>query len=146
MSGTAQRVSRGFQRLALFLAAIPLLVGVIISVAKGLHEADSALTQHEKLLCANRSVLRSDRDLADNPFWTETSTPDERLQLKVIGCSDWEGDTVSFQEARNPPEFNWLSTLARETAPALAITLVIALAIYGVVRAIGWVIGGFAAS
>jgi len=47
-----------------------------------------AQRQHEKLFCANRFVLKSDKEVANNPFWTETSTPNERLQLKVIGCSD----------------------------------------------------------
>ena len=92
---TSNRLSRGFHRLALFLTFIPLLIGTTLSIVKGLNEANGKLKQHETLLCANRSVLKSDKELADNPFWKDT--PDsERLQLKVIGCSDWEGDTVSF--------------------------------------------------
>lgn len=75
---TSQRVSRGFHRLALFLAAIPLLIGTYFSI------------------------------------------------VIAYSGSSTEGD-VTFTQAR------------------LAITLAVSLAVYGVVRAIGWVIGGFAA-
>jgi hypothetical protein len=106
------------------------LIGTTLSIVKGLNEANSKLKQHETLLCANRSVLKSDKELADNPFWKDT--PDsERLQLKVIGCSDWEGDTVSFGEARKPPDFNWLSALLHPLAFGLAITLAVSLTVYG---------------
>jgi hypothetical protein len=142
---TSNRLSGGFHRLALFLAAIPLLLGGILSIAMGLNEADGALRQHEKLLCANRSVLKSDKDLADIPFWTDLSTAEERLHLKVIGCSDCEGDTVRFEEARNPPAFSWLASFASAMAPLIGIALAASLAVYGIIRAIGWVIGGFAA-
>jgi hypothetical protein len=142
----SQRVSRGFHRLGLFLAAIPLVIGAALSIGSGLSEADGAQRQHEKLLCANRGVQQWDKEILNgHPFWKDT--PDEtRLQLKDSGCPSWTGDTVSFAEARNPPEFNWLSTLAEETASPLLLTLFIALLIYGLVTAISWVIGGFAAS
>ena len=42
--------------------------------------------------------------------------------------------------------FNWLSALADAMAPLIGLTLAITLALYSIVRAIGWVIGGFAAS
>jgi hypothetical protein len=41
---------------------------------------------------------------------------------------------------------NWRHKFAIPLALGLAITVTISLAIYGLVRAIGWVIGGFAAS
>jgi len=39
---------------------------------------------------------------------------------------------------------NWRNKFAKPLAQRLAITLIISLAVYGLVRAIGWVIGGFA--
>jgi hypothetical protein len=41
---------------------------------------------------------------------------------------------------------NWRNKFAKPLAEGLAITLTISLAVYALVRAIGWVIGGFAAS
>jgi len=76
----SQKLSRGFHRLALFLAAIPLLVGGYFSVFSAL---------------------------------LEPSYAGHRLFPLSIG---------------------------------FAITLAVTLAVYGVVRAIGWVVGGFAAS
>jgi hypothetical protein len=72
------RLSRGFHRLALFLAAIPLLIGIAF------------------------------------------------LFIAILGAS--AGD---------------VGKLAPRWALGSAITLAISLAVYGIVRAIGWVIGGF---
>jgi hypothetical protein len=41
---------------------------------------------------------------------------------------------------------NWRTKFVVPLAEALALTLAVSLAVYGVVRAIGWVIGGFMAS
>jgi hypothetical protein len=46
----------------------------------------------------------------------------------------------------NPPDFNWWGSYGRHAAPFLAVAAVASLALYALVRAIGWVIGGFAAS
>jgi hypothetical protein len=83
---TAQRVSRGFHRLGLLLAAILFLMGLVMVVADGVH-------------------LR---------LW-ETKLSDLPV---VIG-----GVLIGL----------------------LGLSLA-CLAVYGIVRAIGWVIGGFAAS
>ena len=40
---------------------------------------------------------------------------------------------------------NWRNKFAKPLAQGFAISLTIGLAVYGLVRAIGWVIGGFAA-
>ena len=78
---SAQKISRGFHRLGVFLAAIPLLAGGAWTI-----------------------------------FWTlEPEAADFGNKFLDLG--------VGF-----------------------AISLVTSLAVYGVVRAIGWVIGGFAAS
>jgi hypothetical protein len=64
-----------------------------------------------------------------------------------IGCSNDSWDWASVEEVTNsPPTFPWLSAFGSGLLPALPITLILTLGIYVMVRAIGWVIGGFAAS
>src|SRR5215510_6830626 len=53
---TAQRVSRDFHRLALFLAAIPLLLGASLSVYIAFDLANRLWEQHQKLVCAHEHV------------------------------------------------------------------------------------------
>ena len=65
----------------------------------------------------------------------------DRLNLKEIGCSNYEQDTVSFGEAWNPPQFNWLGVLVPQVAYNLAVVLAVSLGVYVLIRAIGWVIG-----
>jgi hypothetical protein len=63
------------------------------------------------------------------------------------GFGDWAYATVSLGDARNsPPEFSWTLRLGYYLAIGMAITLALSLAVYVLIRAIGWVIGGFAAS
>ena len=69
------------------------------------------------------------------------------MSLQKLGCSDWEYDTAKFGEIRDvSPKLNRLGVFAPPLLQGLAITLAITLAVYGIIRAIGWVIGGFAAS
>jgi hypothetical protein len=53
---SSQRLSRGFHRLALFLAAIPLLLGGSLSVYIAFDLANRLWEQHQKLLCAHEHV------------------------------------------------------------------------------------------
>jgi hypothetical protein len=171
---TAQRVSRGFHRLGLFLAAIPFLIGGGIAISISMEQADSANRDHQKLACAHDYILTHDAQHSpsppmspDNPFGDLAlpqigggppakksgllesierffNSPDEeRLSLKQIGCSSGEYETVSYGETRNPPPFSWLHAFAWPAALGLGITFALTLAAYGLVRAIGWVIGGF---
>jgi hypothetical protein len=173
--GASQRLSRGFNRLGLFLAAIPLLVGGAITIIDAMSEADSASTKHQKLLCAHKFFQRaqvlpgttlSELDTLLDKYREKTIEdavvkeqgllayllPDNRnLSLKKLNCSHSDYDTVKYGEARNPPEFNWLSVFASALqwpglAITLAVTLAVTLGVYGVVRVIGWVTSGFAAS
>ena len=50
----SQRVSHGFHRLGLFLAAIPLLVGGALVITSAIGKANSASAEHQKLLCAHK--------------------------------------------------------------------------------------------
>ena len=140
----SQRVSRGFHRLAVLSAAIPLLLGIIYSLWSSYQTANDELNRHHKLVCAREHA-------AHWPPVTTSSDFDEEvgaipLSLKSVGCSDRDDDMVSYAEAANPPEFNWWESYARHIAPILALTAAISLGAYSVVRAIGWVIGRFAAS
>jgi hypothetical protein len=140
----AQRISRGFHRLAILLAAIPLLIGGSWALVTGFNRAGDASRDHQKVLCAHEYLTRA-RD-QPKPNYKLLFAPDsELLNLKEIGCSYYEHDTVSFGEAWNPPQFNWPSVLAPTLAFNLAVVLAVSLGVYGVIRAIGWVIGGFAA-
>jgi hypothetical protein len=173
----SQRVSRGFHRLALFLAAIPLVAGVAISFFFAKQFADTAWQAYQKASCAHEYIDRRmeaysppactfsrsgdslDRLLADiegrqkDPAWLKSAPDNARLDLKPINCSDLEGDTISLGEARadlrdkeKAREYLWAEEFIRKLLIGFALTLAASLAIYGVIRAIGWVIGGFAAS
>ena len=137
---TAQRVSRGFHRLALFLAAIPLLLGGSLSVYIAFDLANRHWEQHQKLVCAHEHV--AGQKPGDN-FFDQFDT----VKLKQIGCSNSD-DTVTVGEARNPPpNLNWFAEFGSGLLLSpLPQTLIVTLVVYVVVRAIGWVIGEFATS
>jgi hypothetical protein len=70
------------------------------------------------------------------------------LNLKGLGCTGVDR-TVSFREiyeARLPSQWSWMSAMLGPLGLYLLLGISLALAVYGLVRAIGWVIGGFAAS
>jgi hypothetical protein len=135
---TAQRVSRGFRRLGLFLAAIPLLIGAIASIYVARDDANYGLAKHQQLVCAHERVAKEKP--GENVFDRFDS-----ISLKEIGCSDGS-ETLTVDEARdNPPAFNWLATFGSRMVPLLSLTFAASLAVYALVRAIGWVIGGFTA-
>jgi hypothetical protein len=173
------------------LAAIPLLVGVVIT---GFWGAD-ILRQHDRAQCAHAYVakkiitmpdgtsVRFPEDMTDDqirvlilqkfPDVAKTAAayaqaaavgpappdgyildlnanslfaPDDSvLSLKEIGCSGYDWETVTYGEARRPYGA-LLSEIPKPLGIGLAITLAVSLVIYALVRAIGWVIGGFAAS
>jgi len=148
----SQRVSRGFHRLAVLSAAIPLLLGIIYSLWSSYQTANDELNRHDKLECAREHATLwppvttssvGDETTSSVGEDEETGIP---LSLKSVGCSDRDDDMVSYAEAANPPEFNWWKSYARHIASILALTAAISLGAYSVIRAIGWVIGRFAAS
>jgi hypothetical protein len=73
---------------------------------------------------------------------------DAQLDLHKLGCSDLPQTTTyrDVFEARSPEAFNYVPIFLRHFGFWLAISAAISLAVYGIIRAIGWVIGGFAAS
>jgi hypothetical protein len=133
------RPIRDFHRLALLLAAIPLLLGVSLSVYIAFDLANRFWEQHQKLVCAHEHV--AGQKPGENVF-----DQFDTIRLKQIGCSNSD-DTVTVGEARNPPpDLNWFaefgSALLLSPLPA---TLIVTLVVYLVVRAIGWVVGGYVA-
>jgi hypothetical protein len=150
---TSQRVSRGFHRLALFLAAIPLLIGIVSSVLWGFHDANLASDKHQQLVCAQNRLGTREKpwtipwDALVKAYESGTPLENAEVSLKRLGCSEWEYDSVRLGEALDvSPKFDWIGKFAPPSGIGFAITLVVSLALYGAVRAIGWVIGGFAAS
>jgi len=90
----AQRVSPGFHRLALFLAAIPLLLGGSLSVYIAFDLANRLWEQHQKLVCAHEYA--AGKKPGENVF-----DQFDTVKLKQIGCSNSD-DTVTVGEAAQP--------------------------------------------
>ena len=184
----AQRVNRGFHRLAVALAGIPLIGGLLLFANLAHQHADRTVANHQKVRCAYSHIERlkqqhpppkptggegndrgptpdskqsplakpksprllSDEEVAllpplEHDYFHLMFAPDnKRLNLKRMGCSDWDYDTVSIGEARNPPEdVSWTRAFSNDFVWPSGITLAISLALYGVVRTVGWVIVGF---
>jgi hypothetical protein len=114
-----------------------LLLGGSLSVYVAFDLANRLWEQHQKLVCAHEYVA-GEKPGENDQFDT--------VKLKQIGCSNSD-DTVTVGEARNPPpNLNWFAEFGSGLLLSpLPQTLIITLAVYVVVRAIGWVIGGFAA-
>ena len=97
------------------------------------------------------SVLAAiERRQAQDAFRVANAPENETLDLKAIGCSDSEHDNVTIAAARGfrPPQPGdpvWNQAFSGVLGLGLLISIVASLAVYGIVRAIGWVIGGFAA-
>ena len=99
--GASQRVSRGFHRLAIFLAAIPLVIGTILSLGVAAELANEEEAYHQKVVCAGQHPERWPRTTAPTGLLTDEQAGFP-LYLKQVGCSDKEDETVSYAEARNP--------------------------------------------
>jgi hypothetical protein len=137
----AQRVSRGFHRLGLFLASITLVIGSLITAL--LPDWSTPFPAKWSFGLVTRQPM---------PEWTSSDTGEGPI-MEVAGTNvrmpsnyydqpvDQRQDLLSRLIANN-----WRHKFAIPLALGLAITVTISLAIYGLVRAIGWVIGGFAAS
>ena len=153
---SSQRVSRGFHRLGMFLAAIPLLVGGTWAIISALnvvseqrsHDEQIALVCAKKQLAAKATPSDQPAEKSQGPWTFEEFTQPITHDLKSLGCSDVSRNVSEREilDARAPAEFHYASALLLPLAVCLAITLAISLAVYGLARAIGWVIGGFAAS
>jgi hypothetical protein len=124
----AMRIRRGFHRLALFLAAIPLLVGGYFSVIYAVREASEPPAE----VWSKPALKIEGFGTVPMPLGFERLTRDEQDEL------------VDQLATSLRPQ--WWANFSKALGISLAITLAASLTVYGVVRAIGWVIGGFAAS
>jgi len=122
------RVSRGFHRLALFSAAIPLLVGGYFSVVYAVGEASMPPAE----VWSKPALIIEGFGTIPMPSGFDRLTRDEQDEL------------VDQMAASLRPQ--WWANFSKALGVSLAMTLAASLAGYGVVRAIGWVIGRFAAS
>ena len=125
------------------MAAIPLVIGVFYALTESAHYANRALERHERVTCAHE-VYKSDR----KRFWRGVFDPENKestlLDAQKMGCSS-EPEPILISEATQPPpDFNWWATYGEIAGPVLIIAAFVAAAIYGLLRGIGWVIGGFA--
>ena len=135
----SHRISHGFHRLGLVLAALTLIATVLVMGVTAI-TAYEDYRKHERLVCAHDYFRMHDlRALPQDPIL--------RLNLHSFGCSDDPKESARAVDidADSPP-FDWQSALVWPLVRIAAAGLAGALMLYGAVRAIGWVVGGFAAS
>jgi len=150
----SQRVSRCFHRLGLFLAAIIVLVGGYYWVVSASEVANQDWRHHKALVCAHHFRHRDEKRFWELSLTELDDNGEAIIDLRALGCSQPVNDPheiIKFGEVRVVPSFSWLSSFGSNLlfAPILVTalaTLLLALAVYVVVRAIGWVIAGFAPS
>jgi hypothetical protein len=124
---SSQRVSCGFRRLGLFSAAIPLLVGGYLAVVYAVGEASMPPEE----VWSKPALIIEDFGTVPMPLGFDRLTRDEKDEL------------VHQMAASLRPQ--WWANFSKALGVSLAITLAVSLAVYGIIRAIGWIIGGFAA-
>jgi len=162
LMSSSQRVSRGFHRLGLFMAAITLVVGSIASLNIASDIASNAARWHDEqatLACAQEAFHKKFyADLSRKAFERRMATKLEAVKtgevtlthvnLKELGCSEWSErvPVLTIFTAKPPGEFSWTVELWSTYALYVVYALAVSLAVYGIVCAIGWVIGAFAAS
>jgi hypothetical protein len=131
MSGS-RRLSRGFHRLGLFLAAIPVLFGVRYCLGTPLQTTKDESVWHQNVACAHEALQKDPKRFY---AWTQEGGH-PTIDLKTIGCCLGDSCEVIFSYVENPPEFYWLAYYAFMVAPIFVLTAASSLAIYALVRAI----------
>jgi hypothetical protein len=105
----AQRVSRGFHRLGMFLAAIPLIVGVMWSFIFAQGRADAAKMVHDEqvsLVCAQTALESALKSGTVKSMYSDVPpgyiANDEQVDLAQLGCStsSWKLTIQRFRNAR----------------------------------------------
>jgi hypothetical protein len=96
---TSQRVGRSFHRLGVFLAAIPLIAGVVTSVLIAMGGAKEAQNKHEQLLCAREKIQQADKQLSERKTG-ETITYEEAASSRAAfvveaGLFDYQTDALA---------------------------------------------------
>lgn len=164
------RRSCRFHRLALFLSGMSLLAvgSLFVIIAPDWNVPVPAFWSKPS---TNNMPAVSVITVAPKPFddlIALSPTDEPGLEKAIRELAEMEKSKMlkieGVETAQMPPEFEWESTdrqneivnqmvaanwrtkFAVPLAMGLAITLAVSFAVYGLVRAIGWVIGGFAAS
>jgi hypothetical protein len=137
-----------------------MVLGAFTSLYIVSETANSAKRWHDeqaaKVVCA-QTALNSEQQLKllglpplPSGYHLESlgSLDSEQIDLQKLGCPGWPQTTTIGEvlHAKPPEAFSYTASFLPPLGIGFAITLAISLAVYGVVRAIGWVIGGFAAS
>src|SRR5262245_20806192 len=106
------------------------------------------MTEQASLVCAQTALKTGAVKSKYSDMPRGYLADDERVDLVKLGCStSWFMPTVGeIWKAKPPGYFSYTSNFLPGLGIRLVITLVVALLVYGAIRAIGWVIGGFAAS
>ena len=140
---TPRRLSRGSHRLGIALAAIPLLAGLAFTafLAHSLHgsdkKAEAARVERNAMVACARDALKDttyqSRDLID---------------FQTLGCSktsdQWTLGAIRMYVMQSPR--NSSAEVVFMVGIGITLSLLASLTVYGIVGAIGWVIGGFAAN
>ena len=137
----AGRISRGFRQLAISLAAIPLVAGLAFTafLAHSLHGSDK---KEEAARVERNAMVACARDaLKDKTYQSR-----DWIDFQTLGCSktsdQWTLGAIRMyvmQPAQNSSVFFMVGV-------GITLSLLASLTVYGIVRAIGWVIGRFTTS
>ena len=139
----AHRISRGFHRIGIASAAIPLVAGLAFTafLAHSLHgsdkKAEAARVERNAMVACARDALKDttyqSRDLID---------------FQTLGCSktsdQWTLGAIRMYVMRSPR--NSSAEVVFMVGIGITLSLLASLTVYGIVRAIGWVIGRFTTS
>jgi hypothetical protein len=127
-----------------------MIVGAIGAVYLARGSADDQDRHHREyveLACAKAKLATMSQK--------EAAPPDQHglvevpfYDLRDLGCSETSREEleVVILAAKEPPHFSYASAFLRHFAFIMALTLAVSPSVYVVVLAIGWVIGGFAAT
>jgi hypothetical protein len=111
---TSQRVSRGFHRIGIFFAALPLVFAVVV-MAVDITVTVEKHRRHDQLACAHNYVSTHDLTPVEGDPFAEDSIV--TINLHTIGCSDDPQATIGVKEAdESHPPFDWNSTLVQPLA------------------------------
>jgi hypothetical protein len=164
----SQRASRGFHRLALFLAGMSLLVVGSLSViiapdwnvpapvfwsrpSTNNMPAVSVITVAPKPFDDPIALSPSDEPGLENAI-RDLAEVEKSKMLQIEGVEttqmprefEWESTDRQNEIVNQIVAANWRTKFAVPLAMGLAITLAVSFAVYGIVRAIGGVVDGFA--
>lgn len=131
----ARRAKRGFTRLGFALAVIVLLIGTVWSIAASYETAESNANRHKGMLCL-RAALQAGKLFPDQtmPAWADG----ERS-----GCPGARYLRIDDIQTYNAPAPSFALDFASGAAPLLGFTVALAMIVFAIPWAIGWVIAGF---